>query len=67
MKTYKQGIFTVKVSLKGSKYLGLVYENDQFLCEVESVESSNDCELKGLAYARSLNDMPTNYKLKEFV
>ena len=42
------------------QYEGKVFCNDEFIMTVHA-DSPNDCADKGFAYAKSLNDEPTNF------
>jgi len=67
---FKKGDFTVYVTIgkdtKGNdSFVGTMYDKtEKLIMPVYSTISHFDCALKGIAYMRTLNDMPSNYKLK---
>lgn len=62
MKAFRLGTFEVKVEVENDTFVGTCYDSGNCDGIVTSKKSWFDCALKGIAYLKTLNDMPSNYE-----
>ena len=62
IKGFKLGDFKVLVSVENNMFVGKLFYKNEESGVVTSKKSHFDCALKGIAYLKTLNDMPSNYE-----
>lgn len=63
MRGFIQGKFKVIVTVEGSQLVGTLFNSDVEVGKCYSSKSHFHCALKGFAYLKTMNDMPTNFNI----